>query len=77
MAAWLTEQFIRQTTRDGETEEYLIAVIGVTGAGKSTFTSKATGDKAVEIGNGLCSCKLHCIISPFIILIKQVPPMYQ
>jgi ABC-type uncharacterized transport system ATPase component len=52
MAAWLTEQFIRQTTRDGETEEYLIAVIGVTGAGKSTFISKATGSKAVEIGNG-------------------------
>ena len=34
----------------------LIAVLGVTGAGKTTFISKATGRKDLKIGSGLKSC---------------------
>ncbi|KAH7411576.1 P-loop containing nucleoside triphosphate hydrolase protein [Phaeosphaeria sp. MPI-PUGE-AT-0046c] len=34
----------------------LIAVIGVTGAGKSTFINKATGRNDMKIGNSLNSC---------------------
>ena len=34
----------------------LIAVMGVTGAGKTTFISKATGKSDLEIGHGLVSC---------------------
>lgn len=34
----------------------LIAVMGVTGAGKITFVSKATGRTDLEIGSGLRSC---------------------
>lgn len=33
-----------------------IAVMGVTGAGKSTFVSQCTG-KAVDVGHDLLSCK--------------------
>ncbi|KAL5357063.1 P-loop containing nucleoside triphosphate hydrolase protein [Aspergillus floccosus] len=36
--------------------EILIAVIGVTGAGKTTFISRATGNTDLEIGRGLESC---------------------
>jgi hypothetical protein len=48
----LTEQFIRQTARDGEIEEYLIAIIEVTGAGKSTFISRKPGTKQLRLGMG-------------------------
>ncbi|RDL31499.1 p-loop containing nucleoside triphosphate hydrolase protein [Venustampulla echinocandica] len=34
----------------------LIAVLGVTGAGKTTFISKATGRTDLKIGHGLSSC---------------------
>lgn len=33
-----------------------IAVMGVTGAGKSTFIKAASGDDSVAIGNSLVSC---------------------
>jgi len=33
-----------------------IAVMGVTGAGKSTFIQSASGDDSVVIGDGLESC---------------------
>lgn len=36
--------------------ETLIAVIGVTGAGKTTFVSRATGRTDLEIGHGIDSC---------------------
>ncbi len=38
-------------------DDILIAVIGVTGAGKTTFISKATGRTDLAIGKGLRSCK--------------------
>lgn len=34
-----------------------IAVMGVTGAGKSTFIKWASGSSEIEIGHGLNSCK--------------------
>lgn len=34
-----------------------IAVMGVTGAGKSTFIQTASGDQSVAIGHGLKSCR--------------------
>ncbi|KAG7285035.1 hypothetical protein NEMBOFW57_009653 [Staphylotrichum longicolle] len=36
--------------------ETLIAVIGVTGAGKTTFVSRATGRTDLAIGHGIDSC---------------------
>ncbi|KAK5658016.1 hypothetical protein OQA88_2570 [Cercophora sp. LCS_1] len=36
--------------------EVLIAVIGVTGAGKTTFVSQATGRKDLAVGHGIDSC---------------------
>lgn len=33
-----------------------IAVMGVTGAGKSTFIRTASGDESVVVGDGLKSC---------------------
>jgi len=35
----------------------LISVLGVTGAGKTTFISKATGRTNMKIGHGVESCK--------------------
>lgn len=37
-------------------EDIIIAVMGVTGAGKSTFVSLLSGEH-IEIGHGLQSCK--------------------
>ncbi len=37
--------------------DILIAVIGVTGAGKTSFISRATGRTDLEIGHGVDSCK--------------------
>lgn len=34
-----------------------IAIMGVTGAGKSTFIRTASGDESVVVGDGLKSCK--------------------
>ena len=38
-------------------DDIIIAIMGVTGAGKSTFISLLTHEK-IEIGHGLQSCKL-------------------
>lgn len=43
--------------------EHLIAVLGVTGAGKSTFISRATGHK-VKIGHNLQSCTSEVAVYP-------------
>ena len=37
--------------------ETLIAVIGVTGAGKTTFVQRATGRTDLGVGHGIDSCK--------------------
>ena len=39
------------------TREALIAVIGVTGAGKTTFISRATGRGDLKIGHDIDSCE--------------------
>ncbi|KAK1833478.1 P-loop containing nucleoside triphosphate hydrolase protein [Podospora conica] len=45
------------THRQGQKKgEVFIAVIGVTGAGKTTFISRATGRTDLEIGHGIDSC---------------------
>ncbi len=36
--------------------DILIAVLGVTGAGKTTFVSKCTGNSDLVIGHGVESC---------------------
>jgi ABC-type lipoprotein export system ATPase subunit len=43
------------TLRGGD-REILIAVMGVTGSGKSYFCRAATGDDDIEVGDGLESC---------------------
>ena len=43
-------------TSDKEIQDVYIAVLGVTGAGKSSFIATCTG-KSVKIGNNLESCK--------------------
>jgi len=41
--------------------EILIALLGVTGAGKTTFASRVSGDTNLQIGHGIHSCKrIHC-----------------
>ncbi|CAI7632774.1 unnamed protein product [Penicillium palitans] len=41
--------------------DILIAVLGLTGAGKTTFISKATGRNDLRIGHGLISCPAYII----------------
>lgn len=36
----------------------LIAMVGVTGAGKTTFASLASGDKTLKIGHSVDPCEL-------------------
>lgn len=45
-----------QSFRDAAGEVNVIAVMGVTGSGKSTFIRKASGLDDVEVGEGLASC---------------------
>lgn len=40
----------------------LVAVMGITGAGKSFFINKMTGDSEVEVGDSLTSCKLQTLL---------------
>ncbi|KAF4543299.1 uncharacterized protein LTHEOB_7033 [Lasiodiplodia theobromae] len=46
----------RMTTKPHEASRHRIAVLGVTGAGKTTFISQATGRDDLEIGHSLASC---------------------
>ena len=39
--------------------DILIAVMGVTGSGKSHFCRAATGDDDIDVGDGLESCNFH------------------
>lgn len=41
------------TTTEGTSEEVVIAVMGVTGSGKSTFIRAMTGNDSVHVGHGL------------------------
>ena len=43
-----------------DSRNVFIAVMGTTGAGKSTFIKVASGDDTVGIGHTLKSCKLNC-----------------
>jgi Fe-S cluster assembly ATPase SufC len=47
---------------DGE-KEAVIAVMGITGAGKSYFIQKMTGDQDVVVGDSQMSCKLTTLRS--------------
>jgi hypothetical protein len=49
-------QAFRSTSRLRSTEEIVIAIMGLTGSGKSTFITKLS-DAQVELGHGLRSCK--------------------
>ncbi|KAF9636453.1 hypothetical protein BFW01_g7349 [Lasiodiplodia theobromae] len=44
------------TRRPHEAPKHLIAVLGITGAGKTTFISRATGRNDLEVGHSLESC---------------------
>lgn len=46
-----------------ERQKIFIAVMGVTGSGKSTFIQTATGSDDVHIGHTFKSCKLQISIS--------------
>jgi ABC-type hemin transport system ATPase subunit len=39
----------------------VIAVMGMTGSGKSTFIQKATGTSAAIVGDGLSSCRFNLL----------------
>jgi hypothetical protein len=45
-----------------ERQKIYIAVMGVTGAGKSTFISTVTGNDSIEIGEDLRSCQGHILL---------------
>lgn len=47
----------QSTPKRGQKGEIFIGVIGVTGGGKTTFISRATGRSDLEIGYGIDSCK--------------------
>lgn len=50
---------LHSTQEKGQKGEVFIAVIGVTGAGKTTFISRATGRTDLEIGYSIDCCKSH------------------
>jgi len=52
--------------------ETLIAVIGVTGAGKTTFVSRATGRSDLVIGHGIDSCTQDVIPISYMLDGKEV-----
>jgi hypothetical protein len=56
----------RPVSKPGD-EEILIAVMGVTGSGKSYFCRSATGYDDIEVGHGLESC-MH----PWTLLVKYI-----
>lgn len=47
----------QSTPKRDQEGEIFIGVIGVTGGGKTTFISRATGRTDLEIGYGIDSCK--------------------
>ncbi|KAF8423556.1 P-loop containing nucleoside triphosphate hydrolase protein [Tirmania nivea] len=50
------EQFLEKMLRGGGPPPVFIGVMGMTGAGKSTFIKKLTGDQDIQIGTRLRSC---------------------
>jgi hypothetical protein len=50
---------------DADNSDIIIGVIGMTGAGKTTFISKASGRNDLEIGHSLDSCML-LILNPLL-----------
>jgi ABC-type hemin transport system ATPase subunit len=44
-------------TSDSSKDDVIIAVVGVTGAGKSTFIEKCCGDTVNIAGHNLISCE--------------------
>lgn len=40
--------------------DLIIALMGMTGSGKSSFIKLCTSDKSINIGHDLESCKCHC-----------------
>jgi hypothetical protein len=57
LSFFLAAMVSHSTHRRGQNGEVFIAVIGVTGAGKTTFISRATGRSDLEIGHSIDSCK--------------------
>lgn len=44
---------------DNANEEILVALVGITGSGKSSFIKRATGDEKIEIGHDVNSSQQH------------------
>lgn len=55
-------------------QEVVIAVMGVTGAGKSSFVKLATGDSNVKIGHGLNAGTQVTKVGPGYLLLTCVQP---
>jgi predicted GTPase len=54
-------QSVMSSTASADSAQFRVVhilVMGLTGAGKSTFISKATGDDSIRVGSGLRSGKV-------------------
>ena len=58
--------------RRSSTPEVVVAVMGVTGAGKSSFIRRVTENEEVLIGTGLRSSKFFLVRSPKIISLTSL-----
>jgi ABC-type proline/glycine betaine transport system ATPase subunit len=52
----MTDLNVAKTSSDVIQAPVIIAVMGLTGSGKSTFVQKASGLQNIEIGHNLNSC---------------------
>lgn len=55
----------------GDQPKIVLAVLGMTGGGKSTFIKHATGVQHIEVGHGLESCKSVTHILRNVTLMKE------
>jgi ATPase subunit of ABC transporter with duplicated ATPase domains len=64
------------STRSTERRKIYIAVMGVTGAGKSTFIRTASGLEGVDVGHDLKSCERGWTNLFRVADTEEAPPTY-
>lgn len=47
---------------EAHNDEIVVAVVGVTGSGKSSFIKRVTGNESIEIGHDLRSSQPHHLL---------------
>lgn len=54
----LRKEMATSNKKGSRDEVYMVALLGITGAGKTTFAQHASGDMSLKIGHSIYSCKL-------------------